>query len=607
MSKPDKTVRNVGRLFSIVAGIFCAVLLFLSIIAISATYNDRRSRVISSMEMTVTYADQEYSSILTDLWQAYIPFYEASKEYQSAVNRFFMDTEPLTPIMRNRISELLKKICMRDQRIAWVVLYSPGRSDNCIQYYGSSSLSELPDDFPWLDDIQNKQERMEVYGMHRLTNRYVDVETFAIAGGVPLNVGKGSVIIGYRTGTIAAASRLEPENADTVRYYILSRGQIVYHSGGVYDSNEVYKPTEAFESTVYALSGQIYVMASVTGNASSWLVCQIDNGELLKIAHGRTPFLLLIVVAFFAFSVLVYHIVRMHVNSEVSVIRQGLDILKENNLQYRLPIDFQQSGFSEIAQDINSMSSLLDQSIRKAYYFEVKQKDAEMAHLQAAFNPHFLYNTLEMLRNKAFTNGDEDTAALIADLASIFRGFIGAKAFVPLREELASCRKYMKLLSARYGDIVEFSFDIDTGLLDYGIVRNVFQLLIENYFVHGLDIARHDNSVVISGRHISDTDMLLSVADNGYGMSCADIDELNRSLDRPIRHERESYGLRNLHQRLKLFYGEDYGLHICKSASGGLTVNVRIRKVTVEEYESSRVKRDLNASPDIEPAPPITK
>lgn len=306
--------------------------------------------------------------------------------------------------------------------------------------------------------------------------------------------------------------------------------------------------------------------------------------------------MLVVILAFFAFSALVYHLVRVRVADEVGVIKRGLDILSENNLEYRLPLDFRQSGFREIAQDINNMSSLLDESIRKAYYFEIKQKDAEMAELQATINPHFLYNTLEMLRNKAYSNGDEDTAALIADLASIFRGFIGAKTFVPLREELASCRKYMKLLAARYGDVVEFDFDIDTELLEYGIIRNVFQLLVENYFVHGLDTNRRDNEIHFIGRSKDDTDIMLYVEDNGFGMKNDDLMALNQKIEQPIRHSNESYGLKNLNQRLKLFYGSDYGIQILKNEFGGLTIAIRIRKITVEEYEHSHAKIDLQRS-----------
>ena len=211
-----------------------------------------------------------------------------------------------------------------------------------------------------------------------------------------------------------------------------------------------------------------------------------------------------------------------------------------------------------------------------------------MAELQATFNPHFLYNTLEMLRNKCYSNGDSQTAGLIANLASIFRSFIGAKTFVTFREELAFSKKYLSLLIARYGDLVSFRYDFDSALLNYGIIRNVFQLLIENYFVHGFDANRPDNEIEFMGTFLDEDNIQLLVKDNGYGMTEEEVVVLNQKIEEPIRHSRENFGLKNLNQRLKLFYGPSYGLHIEKNESGGITVFIKIRKMTVEEYEENR-------------------
>lgn len=212
-----------------------------------------------------------------------------------------------------------------------------------------------------------------------------------------------------------------------------------------------------------------------------------------------------------------------------------------------------------------------------------------MAELQATFNPHFLYNTLEMLRNKCYSNGDAETSELIANLASIFRSFVGAKTFVTFREELAFSKKYLSLLIARYGDLVRFRYDIDSALLKYGIIRNVFQLLIENYFVHGFDASRRDNEIDFEGTFLDEENIRIRVKDNGYGMTEEEVSDLNDKIEQPIRHSRENFGLKNLNQRLKLFYGPDYGLHIEKNDSGGITVTIKIRKMTVEEYEESHV------------------
>ena len=374
-----------------------------------------------------------------------------------------------------------------------------------------------------------------------------------------------------------------------MEYYVISDGQVVYHSEGNYDISTLYRPEEQTEGIRTVNGKKKYVMAIPSGNASSYVVCTVDRSDMFRAMHKDTPLLLAVFMAFFGFSVFIGRSIQRQVSEEVAVIKEGLNILADNNLEYQLPTNFRQSGFPEIAQDINTMSSRLNESIKKAYYFELKQKDAEMAELQATFNPHFLYNTLEMLRNKCYSNGDAETSELIANLASIFRSFVGAKTFVTFREELAFSKKYLSLLIARYGDLVRFRYDIDSALLKYGIIRNVFQLLIENYFVHGFDASRRDNEIDFEGTFLDEENIRIRVKDNGYGMTEEEVSDLNDKIEQPIRHSRENFGLKNLNQRLKLFYGPDYGLHIEKNDSGGITVTIKIRKMTVEEYEESHV------------------
>lgn len=252
--------------------------------------------------------------------------------------------------------------------------------------------------------------------------------------------------------------------------------------------------------------------------------------------------ILSIAVFFAGISFLILLFMNRSIAKEVTVIREGLDQIADNNLSYRLPTDFQQGGLPEIAQNINEMSARLNENIQKAYYFELKQKDAQLAELQTAFNPHFLYNTLEMLRSKSFSNGDIETADLISQLSALFRGFINAKTFISLKEELNFSNRYFTLLSARYGDMVE---------------------------------------------------------DNGSGMTDEALQELNQQIAQPIRHGDKSYGLKNLNQRLKLFCGPDYGLWLSHSEKGGLCVQIKLKKLRVEDYEKTRLTPDPIIQPPV--------
>lgn len=596
MEKEKNRVRN---LFILSTSIFCVLLLFFSFLAIRFSYQDKHRRITSSMEIITTYTKQEYSNILSNYWQIYMPIYDETENILLLNNMFSSDYE-LDPYKKKNLSELLTKMSLRDNRISWIALYSSENKHNYIQYYGMASINDLPSDFPYISDLNTKEKRMEIYGMRTLPGSSAAEENFAISGGLPNELQTGSVIAGYKTTSLTVSKDLFPDSVHTMQYYIVSNEQIVYSSNGNYSADELFIPTKATKG-VYVVNGiRKYLHAVSAGNATSYVVCMVDEVDMMAASYKDMPLLLIIIIAFFAFSIFLSSNIQKQISQEVTVIKEGLIHLNDNNLDYRLPTDFRQSGLPEIAQDINAMSSRLNESIKKAYYFELKQKDAEMAELQATFNPHFLYNSLEILRSKSYNNEDYETAELISNLASIFRGFIGAKTFVSFREELAFSKKYLSLLIARYGDKVAVHYDIDSELLNYGIIRNVFQLLIENYFVHGFDAQRENNRIDFIGRVLDNDKIRIYVKDNGYGMTDDEITALNQSLEQPIRHNKENFGLKNLHQRLKLFYGPDYGLHIEKNETGGITVFITIYKMTLEEYEKKhQTIKDLNNNPPV--------
>ena len=607
ISSEGSSKKNVRGLFLCSTLIFTVLLFIFSSMAVYFSCSDKQGRIVSSMDTINTYVSQEYESITHNFWQTYMPFYEDTENI-ALMQSYFLSDRDFSPIKLRQLSNLLKKICLRDDRILWAALYAPSAAINYIQFASEDTISELPVDFPYLAALQDKQKTMEIYSFKSFSSGSQQMESFAISGGLPFGMNGGSILIGYRTSSLEQASYLFPNHVTTMRYYIVSKGQVIFHSDRTLlhafdrsqdaddEITDIYIPDHAFEGVIQVNGHRQYVKAIQAGNNTSFVVCAVDNADLLRAMHRHTPLLIGLFAAFFAFSIYVSHYIQKQVTKETAIIRKGLTILADNHWDYRLPTDFHQAGFPEIAQDINLMGSKLNESIKKAYYFELKQKDAEMAELQATFNPHFLYNTLEMLRNKCFSNGDEETAELIASLASIFRGFIGAKTFVSFPEELAFSKKYLSLLAARYGDTVQFHYDFDSALMKYGIIRNVFQLLIENYFVHGFDTARTDNRIDFIGypSHENDDDIILCVRDNGFGMTKQGIDALNLAIEQPIRHTKENFGLKNLNQRLKLFYGSDYGLHIAANEAGGVSVWIRIRKMTVAEYEQSIQQRNRN-------------
>lgn len=602
----NKTRKSISHLFSLTILVYLVLLLMISGIACTFAYRAKRENVLAKATRTMDNLDWEYTNILENFWQIYMPAFEKGSAASSALQEYFAfsDADDLDPLSKNTLKTVLQQMMIRDSRIQWIGLYSACRDTNYILYTGVDGIHTIRDDFPYLDDLKSGNSKMTVLPAQPIPDFSVAADTFAICGNAPIGFGSGKIIAGYSTGNFEKETKTISSELPWVNFSItLAASQINAANSQSIDAQNVElqnsAPQNSTSTIIFASSedfstGNDYYSHSIlTGNNSTYLVCQIHQRKLFLFCASDFPFILGIAVLFTLFSIAVHYLIDRSVKKELSIIRTGLSEVSENQPFHSLPTNFQQEELPEIAQSINKMGSKLNENIEKAYYFELKQKDAQLAELQATFNPHFLYNTLEMLHSKSYSNGDFETAELIMQLSALFRGFINAKTFITIKEELAFCNRYLSLLSARYGDLVDVQYNIPGELLNYGIIRNVFQLIIENYFVHGFDADNEDNFIRFCGRSANETDLILSVQDNGTGITPDALEKLRRDIEAPIRHGEKSYGLKNLNQRLKLFYGPDYGLTIPPNQEHGFYLEIRLKKMYVSDYEKAKEERPI--------------
>ncbi|MCD7817522.1 MAG: histidine kinase, partial [Lachnospiraceae bacterium] len=587
--------KNINRLFILMILCYIILLLIISYIACYYAYKQKKEQILSDIELSLSYVEQQYSDIIDNFWQAYMPIYEQNSAVYDIFRIYFTYNkvaDDLSYMERKELSEALLQMKARDSRIQWIVVYSDNREKNYILNIGSTGISAISTTFPYLSESGLKSSQMVIYEAKDIgidASATLSTHMFIISGGSPIDMGPGQILIGYSINDFDQ-SATSITSLDSLHYYITSRDQLIFDSSETYDKESVYFSDGVVEGVLTLNGVRTYVRSVSTGNNSSWLTYTIKNSELLLTSLKDTPMILSITLAFTLLAFIVHSLMNKSVSKEVSVIREGLNKIAENDFDYHLPTDFRQGGLPEIAQNINDMSDKLNENIKKAYYFELKQKDAQPAELQATFNPHFLYNTLEMLRSKSYNNGDIETSELISQLSALFRSLVGANSIVSLKEELAYSNRYLTLLSARYGDAVEIRYNISGDLLNYAIVKNVFQIIIENYFIHGFKPDSDINYLHFTGKSVDRDSILFQIEDNGYGMEINEMAKLNEQIKEPIRHSEKSYGLKNLNQRLKLFYGPEYGLHIFPGKENGIRVDIKIKKILMSEYETQKDK-----------------
>lgn len=294
-----------------------------------------------------------------------------------------------------------------------------------------------------------------------------------------------------------------------------------------------------------------------------WQVCS-------EVCHSLIVLLIMLLI-----SLSVLLLFNHLLNREVSAIRRGLKCIGNNHLDFRFSLHFHNDGFNDIALAVNSMAEELQRTLERSQQLEQKQRENEMAELIAKYDPHFLYNTLELFRSRCLRNSDEDTANLISHAAKLFRGLINSKRIVTVQEELAFNEHYLHLFRSRFGEHTRILYDFDSEVMQCQIIHNILQPLIENYFEHGIDVSRSDNILQICGKKTGENEICLIVQDNGYGVSDDDLLRLRSQLNES-QQQSGSYGLRNLHQRIRLYYGDDYGLQLDHNNNVGLRVSIRL-------------------------------
>lgn len=200
---------------------------------------------------------------------------------------------------------------------------------------------------------------------------------------------------------------------------------------------------------------------------------------------------------------------------------------------------------------------------------------SELNSLRMQINPHFIYNTLESIKWIAFINHSEEIVTMVTALGNFMRNNISGSEFVTLEKELENIKCYLTIQKLRYRDKFEVEFDIATELLSAQMPKLLLQPLVENAIVHGLEPMIGIGKILIRGR-LENSDIVICIIDNGIGFTEDSLEYQNQNLAVPGDNDhRESLGIKNVHQRIQMYYGEKYGLSI--SSQYGIETNVCLR------------------------------
>ncbi len=334
----------------------------------------------------------------------------------------------------------------------------------------------------------------------------------------------------------------------------------------------------------FAASGEKLMLNYIKTDVSEWtLVSLVPYSEILQTSNSTriTMFITMLCISSL-FYLVAYFLSRLLTKR----IRFLATCMKEERFDNYRSISFIE-GTDEICDLNNSYIQLIDKINDYAnshYRMGIKLKDSELKALQAQINPHFLYNTLDMLNWIAHDYGATEISEIVSLLSKYYKLSLSNGAeLVTVRDSVKHLEIYIKLSNYRFDNSIQLNLNISPEIYDCAILKLLLQPIVENSVLHGIRGKQEQSGAITINGCLVDNTLEFSITDDGIGMSEEQIAQLTSLSEIPNEADSDSdsiyaggFGIKNVIERIKLYYGEDYGLEFNSVPGKGTTVTLRI-------------------------------
>ena len=292
-------------------------------------------------------------------------------------------------------------------------------------------------------------------------------------------------------------------------------------------------------------------------NEYEWSIVQeIPLSIMMKVSIqiAKKTFFIILLVSIIA--LIITYKLSVWITKPIIDIKNNMEEVMDGNLKVRVGI----SNHDEIGQlqvSFNQMVEKLYLSIEDIKKYEKQKRVAELSFLQAQINPHFLYNTLSSIRFLISMNQVEKAEDMLYKFTRLLRSILPkASDMISLEEEIKNIKNYVDLQKMRYPDCFDINYDIDTSILNFQLPSFILQPIVENAIFYSMEKENNKGIINIVGYRVEDS-IRITIKDNGIGMSK---DKVSSVLKKESSINR--VGVINVHERVRLNYGQEYGLKI---------------------------------------------
>jgi len=267
-------------------------------------------------------------------------------------------------------------------------------------------------------------------------------------------------------------------------------------------------------------------------------------------------------------------IFSMNIYKPINKLEKAMREVSKGNFDIRIE-DKRKDEFGILNEGFNQMTSEVSYLFNEVYKQKLLKKEAELNALQSQITPHFLYNTLNSIRYAAMLQNATIVSDMLSALVELLQLSAGKKeAFISVREEIQQVKNYVILQMFRYRDLFSISYEIDEEVLDYKVPKLILQPLVENSIQHGISLRKGGGKICIRARKVG-SDIVFEVEDNGVGMTEEKIREILYSEENSAK-KFCGIGIKNVNERIKLYFGEPYGLTYRTAKNGGTIARILI-------------------------------
>ncbi len=453
----------------------------------------------------------------------------------------------------------------------------------------------------WFTDASDKMENLHFSDLHvqnifeNKSGRYYWV--VSLSRGVELTSdGKMSGGILLVDMNFSGIQQLFTEvNNDGKGYvYLIGRdGEIIYHpkqnlifSDIIQENNQMASTyDEGVHNEEFQGEQRVVVVKSV--GYTGWKIVSVVTKKSLfsDLNQTRVMALLNLVLAIFLM-IFVNQYVAVRITDPLKKLEksiQGIEMKQQPVVYIGGSPEIQHLGLT-IRFMVEELQELTDKMVKEQ---EEKRKN-ELDALQSQINPHFLYNTLDSIMWMIESERYEDAVSMVQDLGRLLRISLSrGKNVISVGDELQHARSYLAIQRYRYKNKFTSYFEVEPDIEQYKTIKLVIQPLIENAIYHGMEYMDGDGEIYIRA-YARERDLYLEVEDNGPGMPEEQVENLLTGGGESPRQKGSGIGLKNVNQRIQLYFGAQYGLEIESEPDEGTTVRIHIPKTTEEEAGDQR-------------------